>query len=119
MKPLNPFLELIPYGITTAGTQILILVTLGEDQEQPLPHRCRHLAAGAKERGGLKVLIVRLTCHRLKHNAEQDVRQDVRPCTDPIYPLIPLSDTISDAVCSKKVTSSSRYILCIIRPYYP
>jgi hypothetical protein len=99
---LSPFFKLIPHGITAAGAQILILFTLGEDQQKPFAHRRRHLASWAKERGGLKVLIIRLTCHRLKHNAEQGIRQDIKPRADLTLSSDPLPDTIIDAVCSKK-----------------
>jgi hypothetical protein len=55
--------------------QIFVLLPVGQDQQQPFPHRVRLLATGAKERDSLKILIIRLGCHRLKHNAKQGNRQ--------------------------------------------
>ena len=74
-ESLFPFFDLIPDRVTAPRTEILILFTRGEDQKEPLAHRGRHLAAGAKEFRRFKIFIVRLTFHRLKHNAQKAVRQ--------------------------------------------
>lgn len=72
-----PFLGLVPHRMTTSGAHIFVLLTIGEDQQQSLAHGSRHLTTGAKECGGLEVLKIRLTRHRLNHNAEQSVRQGI------------------------------------------
>jgi hypothetical protein len=63
MHRLGLSLDLIPNRATASGTEVFILVARGEDQEEPLAHRGRHLAAGAKKGRSFKVLIVCLTCH--------------------------------------------------------
>ena len=60
---LLPLLNLVPDLGATPGTEIFKLFAFGEDKEEALAHRGRHLAAGAKKRRCFKVLIIRLTCH--------------------------------------------------------
>ena len=72
---LLPFFYLIPDRVAAPRTEIFILLSRGEDQQEPLAYRGRHLAAGAIECRRFKVLIIRLTFHTLKHNARKAVRQ--------------------------------------------
>jgi hypothetical protein len=72
-----PFLDLIPYRATAPAAQIFVLFAVGEDQEESLSHRGRHLTTGAKESRGLEVLIVSFTRHQSNHNADGGIRQGI------------------------------------------